>query len=205
MGFLDRLFNRKEEKKPETTKSVVTESAHFTGIKPLTYSQTHGNTKTLGVYIDDVMLGSPRVKSNASKSQESIAEDIRQYILMDQAQEAKRQGDTQKFEELKKRAIHEKSLLQEPEFKALVLEAYTKAKETGLKYTDPGYQAAFNEVMVKAEEMTPNVAQRLSDVTEKMHRNDVKETSSVVAEPTVQQTTLTPEQIRGQREDHYQK
>ena len=59
--------------------------------------------------------------------------------------------------------------------------------------------------MVKAEEMTPNVAQRLSDVTEKMHRNDVKETSSVVAEPTVQQTTLTPEQIRGQREDHYQK
>ena len=183
----------------------MTESAHFTGIKPLTYSKTHGNTKTLGVYIDDVMLGSPRVKSNASKSQESIAEDIRQYILMDQAQEAKRQGDTQKFEELKKRAIHEKNLLQEPEFKALVLEAYTKAKETGLKYTDPGYQAAFNEVMVKAEEMTPNVAQRLFDVTEKMHRNDVKDTSSVVAEPAVQKTEMSAEQIMAVTKDNYQK
>lgn len=199
MGFLDRLFNRKEEKKPETTKSVVTQETKrgYTGEKA-EYIGDH--QKRYRYYVNGVLLGTPSKHKDTQSPEYN-----RQIVLMKTAQEAIMAGDDAKLAQLTKRAKHEASLLKNPEFQALVEQAYTKAKETGLKYTDPGYQAAFNEVMVKAEEMTPNVAQRLSDVTEKMHRNDVKDTSSVVAEPAVQKTEMSAEQIMAVTKDNYQK
>lgn len=210
MRLLDRLFNRKklkEEKKPETPKKNVVKKkpvTHFTGMKAVAYAGSRGKPSKIGIFIDGMRLGDFRRFDNRGKSDDVLAEDIRQSVLAFQAEDALKKGDMQRFEELKKRAIHEKNLREDPEFKALVLEAYIKAKITKVVCSDPKYWPVFDEVMEKAKEMQPNVAQKLSDVRGKLHKDGEQEESSVSTQPPAQKTELSAEQIASTK-DGYRK
>ncbi len=190
MRLLEKLFKKKADTKAETKPETKVET------KPETEFEKKGiyqrgraieaydlGRKVVALFVDNIQLGWPCEYSNLNKSDKEFAEDIRQTVLMLQAQQVETETE---FNQIKQRALHQKSLLGKPEFEDLVLRAFHKARETGLEYTDPAYQQVFTDVMKESESMTIDVHQKVADVMNKKanQKEGVKEETEQVKQNT---------------------